>query len=89
MITLSNKILILFASFIIVMVVFLFFIAATGEIYIDTLYVSIFIGIMVLRELIDEFIPNRLEKKINFIMSGFIIVFLLLAVNEILSHMSI
>lgn len=87
-ITLSKIIWIIFSSFITVVVVFLFFVAATGKIYIDTLYVSIFIGIAVLKELTDKFTPNRLKKKINIIVSGFIIVFLFIVVNEIIGLIS-
>lgn len=88
-ITLKKIIWILILFLITVTIMSLLFIAATGSIYIDTLYVSIFVGIMVLRELTDEFIPNHLKKKVNFIVSGFIIAFLLIVVNEILSFISI
>jgi len=88
-ITLKKIIWVLFSFFITVTILSLLFIAATGNIYIDTFYVSIFIGIMVLREVTDEFIPNHLKKKINFIVSGFIIVFLLILVDEILSFIAI
>jgi len=87
-ITLSKIIWILFSVFITATIISLLFIAATGKLYIDTLYVSIFIGIMVLRELTDEFIPRHLKKKINFIMGGFIIVFLLIFINEIIGLIS-
>ena len=83
-ITLNKIIWILFSSFIIVTILSFLFIAALGRIYLEVLYVAIFIGIMVLREATEEFIPNRLKKKINFIVSGFIIVFLLILINEII-----
>ena len=66
------------------MILFLLFVAATGKMYIDTLYVSIFIGIAILKELTDKFTSNRLKKKINIIVGGFIIVFLAIVINEII-----
>jgi len=87
--TLSNKILILFASFVTVTILSLLFIAAkSGNIYIELLYVSIFIGIMITREIIDEFIPPHLKKKVNIIMGVFIITFFGIVINEIISLIS-
>ena len=88
-ITLTKIILILFLFFITITILSLFFIATKGHMYLELLYVSIFIGIMVLRETTDDFIPNRLKKKINIIVSGFIIVFFLIVINEIITLISI
>lgn len=87
-ILLSKIIWIIFSSFITVTILSLFFIAVKGHIYIELLYVSIFIGIMALREATDKFIPNHLKKKINIIVSGFVIVFLLIVINEIVALIS-
>jgi len=88
-ITLHKKILILFASFVIVMILSLLFIETkNGNIYIELLYVSIFIGIMVIRERIDEFIPHHLKKKVNIITSVFIVMFFGIVINEIIGLIS-
>jgi len=73
---------ILVSFFIIVTIISLLFIIVKG-IYIELLYVSIFIGIMVLKEMIDEHIPDHLKKKVNIIISVLIYVWLLIVVNEI------
>ena len=87
-ITLRKIIWIILSSFITVTILSLFFIAIKGHIYIELLYVSTFIGIMVFREATDKFIPNHLKKKINIIVSGFVIVFLLIVINEIVGLIS-
>ena len=79
---------ILLLFFTTVTILSLLFIAALGKIHLETLYVTIFIGIMILREVMDEFIPDHHKKKINVIVSGFIIIFLLLVINEIVSHIT-
>ena len=83
-ITLGKIIWILFLFFIIVTILSLFFIASTGDINIETLFISMLIGIMLSKELADEFIPNHLKKKVNIIMAGFIIIFLLIVANKII-----
>lgn len=87
-ITLNKIIWTLTSFFITVIIVLLFFVTVTGKLYIDTLFVSIFIGIAVLKELTDEFIPDHLKKKLNLFISGFIIIFLLIVLNEIISLIS-
>ena len=87
-ISLNTIIWIIFSFIIIVTILSLLFIAATGKIYIDTLYVSIFIGVMIIREAIDEFIPNHLKKKMNFITGGLAIAFLGILINDIISLIS-
>ena len=84
----SNFILILLGFFITVTIISLLFIAALDNIYFEILYISIFIGIMVVREIMDEFIPKHHKKKINVIVSGFIITFLLLVINEVISFIT-
>lgn len=83
-ITLRKIIWMLFLFFITVTILFLFFVAATGDINIEILFVSIFIGIVVLKELTDEFTPYHLKKKINILISGLFVIFLLIVVNEII-----
>ena len=83
-ITLGKIIWILFLLFITVTILSLFFIAATGDINIETLLIPMIIGIMLSKELADEFIPNHLKKKVNIIMAGFIIIFLLIVANKII-----
>ena len=83
-ITLDKIIWILFLLFITVTILSLFFIAATGDINIGTLLIPMIIGIMLSKELADEFIPNHLKKKVNIIMAGFIIIFLLIVANKII-----
>jgi len=87
-ITIKKIIWILFLFFITVTIVFLFFLAATGYVNMKILFVSIFIGIAVLKELTDEYVPNHQKKKINIIVSGFIIIFILVVINEIISFIS-
>ncbi len=88
-ITLIKIIWILFSFFITVTITSLFFIAAKGgNVYFELLYVSVYIGIIVVREVADEFIPNHLKKKINIITGGFIVVFVGIAINEIISLVS-
>jgi len=87
-ITLQKIIWMLLLFFITVTVLSLFFIAVKGHIYIELLYVSIFIGIVILREATDNYIPNRLKKKINIVVGGFVIVFLLIVINELISFIS-
>jgi len=83
-ITLGKIIWILFLFFIIVTILSLFFMVATGDINIETLFISMLIGIMVSKELADEFIPNHLKKKVNIIMAGIIIIFILMVTNKII-----
>ena len=83
-ITLGKIIWILFLLFITVTILSLFFIAATGDINIETLLIPMIIGIMLSKELADEFIPNHLKKKINIIMAGVIIIFILMIANKII-----
>jgi ribosomal protein S27E len=83
-ITLGKIIWILSLFFITVTILSLFFIAPTSDINIETLFISILIGIMLSKELADEFIPNHLKKKVNIIMAGFIIIFLLIVANKII-----
>ena len=79
---------ILLEFFIIVTVLLLFFVTATGNINIELFFISIFIGIVTLKELTDEFTPNHLKKKINILISGFLIIFFLIVINEIISLIS-
>jgi len=87
-ITLSKIIWILFLFFLTVTILSLFFVAATGDINIEIFFVSIFIGIVVLKELTDDFTPNHLKKKINILISGLLVVFLLIVINEIINLIS-
>lgn len=87
-ITLKRIIWILILFCITITMTFYFFIAATGRMYVDTLYVSIFIGIMVIREAIDEFVPAHYKKTLNLIMSVFIIMFFLIVINEMINLIS-
>lgn len=87
-ITLSRFIWIIFSFILVVVVLSLFFIAATGDVNFEIMYVSIFIGIVVIRELTDEFTPAHLKKKVNIILSGFLIVFLLIVINKIIGLIS-
>jgi len=86
--TLSKIIWILFLFFLTVTILSLFFVTATGDINIEIFFVSIFIGIVVLKELTDEFTPNHLKKKINILISGLLIIFLLIVINEIINLIS-
>ncbi len=83
-ITLGKIIWILFLFFIIVTILSLFFIASTGDMNIETLFISMFIGIMLSKELTDKFIPNHLKKKVNIIMAVLIIIFILMLANKII-----
>lgn len=83
-ITLRRILWMLFLFFMTVTILFLFFVTATGDINIEILFVSIFIGIVVLKELTDEFTPYHLKKKINILISGLFVIFLLIVVNEII-----
>ena len=87
-ITPSKIIWILLEFFIIVTILLLFFVAATGYINIELFFVSIFIGIVVLKELTDKFTPDHLKKKINILISGLTVIFLLIVINEIISLIS-
>ena len=87
-ITPSKIIWILFLFFLTVTILSLFFVAATGDINIEIFFVSIFIGIVVLKELTDEFTPNHLKKKINILISGLLVIFLLIVINEIINLIS-
>ena len=87
-ITPSKIIWILLEFFIIVTILLLFFVAATGYINIELFFVSIFIGIVVLKELTDKFTPDHLKKKINILISGLTVIFLLIVTNEIISLIS-
>jgi len=73
--------------FVIVTILFLFFVTATGDINIGLFFVLIFIGIVVLKELTDEFTPDHLKKKINILISGLLVIFFLIVINEIISLM--
>ena len=83
-ITLGKIIWILFFFFIIVTILSLLFIIVTGDINVETLFISMLIGIMLSKELADEFIPNHLKKKVNIIMVVFIIIFFLMVANKII-----
>ena len=83
-ITLGKIIFILLLFFIIVTILSLFFVEAMGDINIETLFIPIFIGIILSKEIADEFIPNHLKKKVNVIMAGVIIIFLLILANTII-----
>ena len=83
-ITLSKIIWILFLFFLTITIISLFFVTATGNIKFEIFFVSIFIGILVLKELTDEFTPNHLKKKMNIFISGLFLVFLLIVINEII-----
>ena len=87
-ITLNKIIWIIFLFFLTVTILSLFFITATGNLNFQMLYVTIFIGILLLKELTDEFIPDNLKKKLNLFISGLILVFLLIVINEILHIIS-
>ena len=87
-ITPSKIIWILLEFFVIVTILLLFFVTATGGINIELFFVSIFIGIVVLKELTDQFTPDHLKKKINILISGLLVIFLLIVINEIISLIS-
>jgi len=73
---------ILVSFFITVTIVSLLFITVKG-VHIELLYVSIFIGIMTAKEIVNEHIPDNLKKKVNIIISVLIYVWLLIVINEI------
>jgi len=83
-ITLVKILWILLLFSITVIILILFFTAATGYISIETLFIPIFIGIMLSKELVEEFIPNHLKKKVNVIMAGVILIFILILANMII-----
>ena len=87
-ITIKNTLWIIFLFCVSVILVFLFFLSATGYINMKILFVSIFIGIAILKELTDEYVPVRQKKNVNIIVSGFIIIFILIVINEIISFIS-
>jgi hypothetical protein len=62
----------------------LFFGIAKENLNFEILYVSIFLGIVILKELTDEFTNNKFKKKFNILISGLLIVFLLIVINEII-----
>jgi hypothetical protein len=83
-ITLRRTIWILFLFFLTVTVLSLFFVAAAGGISIEIFFVSIFIGLVLLKELTDDFTPDHLKKKLNILISGLLVIFLLIVINEII-----
>ena len=83
-ITLVKILWILLLFSITVIILILFFTAATGYISIETIFIPIFIGIMLSKELAEEYIPNHLKKKVNVIMAVVIIIFLLILANMII-----
>jgi len=70
--------------FIFVILMFIFFLSVTGDVNIKIIFISIFIGIAILKEITDEYIPKNQKKQVNIIVSGFILVFILIVVNEII-----
>jgi hypothetical protein len=80
-----NKIMwIIFIVFLTILLSFLFFVTVTDNTNFEILYVSIFVGIIVLKELTDEFTSNQIKKKFNVFISGLLIIFLLLIINELI-----
>jgi hypothetical protein len=74
----------LFLFFLNFLILTLFFGTATGKITIEMLYVSIFISIVILKEFTEKYTPNYQKRKINIIISGLLVVFLLIVINEII-----
>jgi hypothetical protein len=71
--------------FILLIIIFiLFFNIAFEEINIEIIYVSIFIGVMIIKEITDDLIPNKLKTTFNIFISGLLLIFLLIVINKII-----
>jgi hypothetical protein len=79
----KNKILrnILLSS-LIILIIFLFIFSATNEISLETIYISSFIGILIIKELTDNYTPKNLKNILNIFIIGLFIIFVLIIINK-------
>lgn len=79
----SEKVAVIFASWVV------FVMVITGEEDLEFFFVLIFIGLLVLRELSDVFVTRRLKNRMNLFIYVFLIFFVVIVGNKVLTILGI
>ena len=61
----------------------------TQDTDLELFFVLIFIGVLIIRALADVFIPKTLKFRMNLIIYGFIIVFIVIVGNKIITILTV
>lgn len=72
---------------IIILIVFLYFV--TGVNNLEIFLILIYLGLIIIRELTNEFIPYHFKKRMNVFMIGFLIIFIIIITKKVISIVSI
>lgn len=72
---------------IIILIVFLYFV--TGVNNLEIFLILIYLGLIIIRELTNEFIPYYFKKRINILMIGFLIIFIIIITKKVISILNI
>jgi len=74
-------------TFIILWVLAMFFI--TGSVNLDTFFILIVLGILITRELTDEFLTVHLKKRMALLISMFLMIYIVFIAEKIISFLNI
>jgi hypothetical protein len=61
----------------------------TQDTDLELFFVLIFIGVLIIRALADVFIPKTLKFRMNLIIYGFIIIFIVIVGNKIITILNV